>query len=163
MGLFLIKDDIALRVPLSRELIGYFHISVIVMWLHKLECLIGEEYKYAPTFFIKENEEPERKLYICFIGTFLCMLTICSMLLTGNPLRRVCILIWCVQLISESHHFFKQPHYPGQWTAGFLVILGVIIMINWLDTIEPRVKYNRYASLLTMCCLLILIKNYMFQ
>jgi hypothetical protein len=163
LGLFLIKDDMALRVPLSRELVGYFHISVIVMWLHKIESLIGEEYKFAPTFFIGDDEIKERKLYICFIGTFLCMLTICALLLTGNPLRRVCLLVWSIQLVSESHHFFKPHNYPGKWTAGLLVVLGLVLMVNWLDSIEPMVKYRRYACLILGYFVLILIKNIIFQ
>ena len=126
MGIYMFKDvNSFFQREITQTLKFYFLVSILLMYLHKYECFVGEEYLTCSAFKLQKGDKIRKQLFITFCGTFLLMLLAIGLIIYGDIWPRLLLFIWILQLSSEVHHF-KKKKVAGKYTAFLITVFNLL-------------------------------------
>lgn len=147
------------ETPLSRELLGVFFVSAVLMALHKLESFWFEEYEQCPVYVTSGEtpwaHNPRKAVFLGFVPTFIGMLFVTCLAFLGPPWHLIVLTVWLGQGAHELHHVAKSLSrgrlYPGSVTSILFVgVMWLGLFPLWHDAVfaaRGLAFYGTYAAL----------------
>ncbi|MEO6508331.1 MAG: hypothetical protein ABIO02_00095 [Patescibacteria group bacterium] len=127
---------------ISQIFLAVFLLSIILHYLHGVECIKTKFYDVEPNFYFctKYFKTIHESVYYVFHGTlWIAMLMIFFLLLGGNWIF-IPLGLYGTTFFSEIHHFVKavkrKEYYSGAITSFFMPIMGIFYWIELLKLWE---------------------------
>lgn len=117
----------------SKKFQAILLISIVLSWLHFVECTLTRYYETGPVF-MDYFDSIKETAYFAFHIPFYLFLIGALLLLRGGKWMFIPLTYFGISLFLESHHFIRGAtqmiYYPGMITSFFFPILGVFYGIE---------------------------------
>jgi len=114
-------------------------ISLLLNYLHGLECVIAKFYEIQPDFyfFTEYFHSIHEGVYFVLHGSFWVYILLAYLLLKGGKWVFIPLALYGTIFVSEIHHFVRgvmiMKYYPGLVTSLFFPIVGIFY---WTEVVR---------------------------
>ncbi len=139
---------------LSLGFLDAFMVSVLLMFLHKVESYFTLEYEqcpvYATTGRARWAQDSREAVFLAFCGTFLGLALAIALMLRGGYWPLLILAIWMAQGVHEWHHSAKSltqgSYYSGTVTGlMFVVHVNMVLFPEWYSLLHTTSDLPFYA------------------
>lgn len=118
--------------------------SILLNWLHGVECTLTKYYEVGPVFMNYFHTLPETAYFAFHIPFYLLLLGV-YLLFRGGKGMFIPLAWYGTIFFTEFHHFIRgvlhMSYYPGMITSFFFPFLGIFYIKEMCKLWKGMVKY----------------------
>lgn len=134
-------------VPVSNRMSNMFLLAITLMFLHKIECWLTDEWVASPFFNWmvafgfsldpNKNAATGEIIFYVFIFWLYAGLIMGWMLMRGGLPAKIALSVWGLTFILEWHHPFRMLSLGGYYPGGVTAVIYLPVMFwYWVEWVR---------------------------